>query len=1073
MFERNVLPANFNHTALQLPQTVLEFAAWSTAVACNMCISRCIRTFVTLSSLLTELVNSTPLVPRQQPSSQSASVYETRFPNVTWDNEAWTLTTTNLDQGHYQSRISLANGYIGINLAALGPFFEYDQPVNGDVLNGWPLFDRRQTFATVGGFWDSQPTTNGSNFPWLYQYGWDTAISGLPHWAGIAVQSGDSVLTASTNAREISNFSSYIDMKHALMNWAYTWTPSTNQSFDVSYQMFLHKVNVSQAFVNLNITARSDVNLTFVNILDGDCALRTNFVSKGQDGNSIYSAVSPYGVPNVTAYVFANMIVQGGGSLGASNPDFNASFVGKNMSTVAESQQISLRAGQTISAYKYVGIASTDAFTNPRQVAKSAASAAAATGYTAALRSHSREWETLFPSSSVDNYAYENGTLPDDEFIREAQIMAVVNPYQLLQQTVSESAQNSVGNASINSHSISVGGMGSDSYAGQVFWDAEVWMQPGLVATFPYAARGIANYRIARYPQAQQNVKTAYQSSKNDTKFSSDGAIFPWTSGRVGNCTATGPCWDYEYHLNGDIGLDFINYWIASGDTAFFEKNLLPIYNSIAITMSELLDRNGTEWILTNMTDPDEFANHVDNGGFTMPLIGTTLDNANAFHEYFNETVNNTWYGQAENVTISKNANANILLEFTGMNGTVNVKQADVVLVTYPLSYAGHGYGSEDSLSDLNWYANKQSQDGPGMTYSVFAVVANEASPSGCSAYTYQQYSTHPYVRAPWFQFSEQLIDDFGTNGGFHPAYPFLTGHGGANQVILFGYLGFRFEPDWVLHIDPNLPPQIPQITYRTFYWQGWPISAYSNQTHTTLSRNYAGPLDAGATPNSTFISEAIPVAVGAINGNKTMYSLAPNGTITVPNRQIGNIKSIAGNALQCQPAFSTDPIVPGQFNISAVDGASSTKWQPAQANETAQLTVELEPGRRVQGFGFEWGDAPAYNYSIWFHNDSALGSDFGIATAQPIVQGATVQISQSFQPENAAVIAPIGQNTSNLWLNGTQTFTKGSLLAGGEIWTSRYVTLQMWGSLYNSSFTAQNMSGTGATLAEFQVIVD
>jgi len=1029
--------------------------------------------FLSLPFFLANLTIASPFASSEADISPSTSVYATRFPNVTWNNDEWRLTTTNLDQGHFQSRISLANGYIGINLAALGPFFEYDQPVDGDVLNGWPLFDRRQTFATVGGFWDVEPELNGTNFPWLSQYGYDTAISGIPHWAGISLDLGNSVaLYAGTDPTQIQNFTSSIDMKHGVMNWAFTWSPPSHGSFDISYQMFLHKVNVTQAYVSMNVTPHAAASANLVNILDGDCATRTVFAGKGADSQFIFSSVHPNGLNNVTAFVYANLSVTGVAA-GVSANTYNASYIGRNSSSIAAAVPVNMTAGTTITAFKYVGIASTDAFPNAQQIARESALSAMNAGYSSALASHMAEWSTSFPATSVDDFSFPgNGSLPNDSDIVEAQIMAVVNPFHLLQNTVSQSASIAYSNASINSHSISVGGLTSDSYAGQIFWDAEVWMQPGIVATFPYAARGILNYRIERYAQAQANIKTSYQSSKNTTTYSTMGAIFPWTSGRYGNCTATGPCWDYEYHINGDIGINFVNYWVASGDTAFFQANLQPIYNSISITMSELLTPNGSNWALTNMTDPDEFANMVDNGGYTMALIGDTLDNANSFREYFNQSANQTWTSQADNVLISKDSQADVLLEYTGMNGTVSVKQADVVLITYPLSYSGQNYTTEDSLADLDYYANKQSPDGPGMTYSVFSIVANEVSPSGCSAYTYQQYSTQPYVRAPWFQFSEQLLDDFQANGGFHPAYPFLTGHGGANQVVLFGYLGLRLVPDWILHIDPSLPPQIPTLRYRTFYWQGWPISAYSNQTHTVLSRPSNIPLAAGAVPNATFAQTPIPIAVGSINGQQERYSLLANGTLTVRNRQIGNIASIPNNVCQCQPAFSDAEIIPGQFAIGAVDGASSTKFQPLYANQTAQLTVQLPLGHQVLGFRFEWAQAPPYNYSVYFHNDSSISTDFSTATAQTVIQNATVSISDAFNAQNAAQIEAPGQNVSTIFFNGTKTFNDGQFLVP-DLWTSSYATLVIWGSLYNSSYTPQTMTGDGAQVAEWCVIVD
>jgi hypothetical protein len=63
------------------------------------------------------------------------------------------------------------------------------------------------------------------------------------------------------------------------------------------------------------------------------------------------------------------------------------------------------------------------------------------------------------------------------------------------------------------------------------------------------------------------------------------------------------------------------------------------------------------------------------------------------------------------------------------MNCSISVKQADVVLVTYPLSYMGINYSQENSLDDHKYYAAKQSQDGPGLTYAIFSIVASEVSP--------------------------------------------------------------------------------------------------------------------------------------------------------------------------------------------------------------------------------------------------------------------------------------------------------------------------------------------------------
>ena len=714
---------------------------------------------------------STFLVKRQS-SNSSGSIYPTRFPNVTWDNAAWQVKTTYLDQGHYQSRMSLANGYLGINVAAAGPFFEADSPVDGDVINGWPLFSKRQTFTGISGFWDEQPTTNGTNFPWLNQYGGESVISGVPHWGGLIVDLGNGhYLDASVDSSTISGFSSTLDAKAGVMEWQYTWTPANagGVSFKIAYTLFAHKLYVNQGLVQLQIQPSADCNVSVVNVLDGTSAVRTSFVSSGMDGNQIHTAVKPNGISNVTAYMYATM--SGSSEVDASSLKMvsNKPYIGVNDSSIAQAANVALKAGKTAVINKFVGAATSDGFLDPQGLAKYACSKAQSTGFDMSLIYHVAEWAHVFPADSVDNYTYpQNGTLPADEYIVESAITAVLNEYHLLQNTISQDALANLNNPPIDTNSIAVGGLGSDSYAGLIFWDAEIWMQPGLAASHPQAVKQIAKYRVARYAQARANSQTAYTSSKNQTQFSSDAAVFSWTSGRYGNCTGTGPCFDYEYHINGDIAQEFANYWVTSGDTEFFRTYLFPVYNSVAVFYSEVLTKNGSQYTLTNMTDPDEYANNVDNGGFTMPLIADTLTNTNFFRGLFGMPKNAIFDEQAANIYISRDASAGIIDEYTGMNGSIAVKQADVVLDTFPLNYQNN-YTAQDSLNDLEYYAGKQSLAGPGMTYAIFSIVASQVATSGCASYTYQQYSEHPYARGPWFQFSEQLTDDYTTNGEFNP----------------------------------------------------------------------------------------------------------------------------------------------------------------------------------------------------------------------------------------------------------------------------------------------------------------
>jgi trehalose/maltose hydrolase-like predicted phosphorylase len=83
-----------------------------------------------------------------------------------------------------------------------------------------------------------------------------------------------------------------------------------------------------------------------------------------------------------------------------------------------------------------------------------------------------------------------------------------------------------------------------------------------------------------------------------------------------------------------------------------------------------------------------------------MPLIAQTLIYANAFREQFGMNQNSTWNDMAASILIIREND--VTLEYTTMNNSVAVKQADVVLNTFPLDYT-QNYPSSAALNDLDY----------------------------------------------------------------------------------------------------------------------------------------------------------------------------------------------------------------------------------------------------------------------------------------------------------------------------------------------------------------------------------
>ncbi|TVY34817.1 Cell wall acid trehalase [Lachnellula subtilissima] len=198
---------------------------------------------------------------------------------------------------------------------------------------------------------------------------------------------------------------------------------------------------------------------------------------------------------------------------------------------------------------------------------------------------------------------------------------------------------------------------------------------------------------------------------------------------------------------------------------------------------------------------------------------------------------------------------------------------------------------------------------------------------------------------------SEQVIDDQNDNGGYPPAFPFLTGHRGNAMIVPLGYLGLKmYEAN--LTIRPALPAPLEHLSIPDFYFNGNCIRAQMNGTHTTLTRlspvNVSGVFDLYPNASMPFILQARNTASNTIHS--THYQFYMNETVVVPNEIYWQSLSTPGNILQCRPAYSLT-------NNSQYGGSIGTRWLPPSPEAAMQaVDTTASAGTLVQEFRFDWG---------------------------------------------------------------------------------------------------------------------
>lgn len=246
-----------------------------------------------------------------------------------------------------------------------------------------------------------------------------------------------------------------------------------------------------------------------------------------------------------------------------------------------------------------------------------------------------------------------------------------------------------------------------------------------------------------------------------------------------------------------------------------------------------------------------------------------------------------------------------------------------------------------------------------------------------------------PFVRTPWYQFSEQKNGvpnaEFGRNplndaeprfsfGGSNPAFPSMAGHGGLLEAMMAGLLGVR-TTDVNLVLNPSLPPQLEHFKAPLQFYNGAVVECRMNRTHTTVTRRNAAEFD-GVAPDE-YGDEAMPITIGRSADDPDGYKipLKIGETVVVANRQYSDELTVPGNILQCKTASSPDAHVPGQFPLAATDSYPGTSWQP-ETDSASSLVVDLtsaEPATELDSILLNFATRPPKNLRVQLSNDSSF----------------------------------------------------------------------------------------------------
>ncbi|KAI8125500.1 Protein-glucosylgalactosylhydroxylysine glucosidase [Lucilia cuprina] len=265
----------------------------------------------------------------------------------------------------------------------------------------------------------------------------------------------------------------------------------------------------------------------------------------------------------------------------------------------------------------------------------------------------------------------------------------------------------------------------------------------------------------------------------------------------------------FSIHISADIAVALKQFYATTYNHDWLCDTAWPLVREIAKFLQSRVTwmKKTKKFHIQNVMGPDEDHENVDDNVYTNVVFKQAFEFARFTHLTCDPNANVSsldWLNIANNIFILYDNVLDYHPQHDGYKPGDQVKQADTILLGYPLQYPMQKFVQKlcilTRLNDLRMYENVTRRSGPAMTWSMFAINYLDVDlPSKAGEYFEKAY--REYVRPQFKVWSETKL-------GFEGSANFLTGIGGFIQAIIHGYGGIRFQ------LENNLSKMIIKHTY-------------------------------------------------------------------------------------------------------------------------------------------------------------------------------------------------------------------------------------------------------------------